>query len=235
MQNDVSRYCTKDLLQLATDKNDPDLAYQAQWTLFKRWEDGIDVSFLIDFIDTEDVNDRLRGAYFLFEVSPRSDSVKDAVLKLADDVLAECRRAFVGYLINSGWYDETAAQGLVRCIQDFDLRVRLNVIDWAIATTDQRFEDFSRLVLADARDFSSNTWEGRLKKRGIRALDIAGQVRCGVSVEKIKQAIPEEDGFTFDQLGVFESYYKRQRERQKPLDQQSAGEFDKFPDAGGSD
>lgn len=223
MHNELSEYSTQDLLDLTTNK-DGDVAYRASWTLFNRWESGVDVSFLIDFIDTEVVSDRLRGTYYLFEAAPRVDSVKNAVLKLADDVLAQCRRAFVGYLLDSGWYDDAAAVGLVNCIQDFDIRVRLKVIDWAIATTEARFEDFSRRVMADstlvsnsARVSSTDKWRTLIKRRGVRALGIARRVRGGESVAQIRATIVEEDGFTFDHLAAFESHYKRQREHRQTL------------------
>ncbi|WP_162843872.1 hypothetical protein [Allorhizobium taibaishanense] len=226
MQNDLSSYSTKDLLQLAASKTDRDLGYKALWTVFKRWENGIDLSVLIDFIATEDVNDRLRVTYFLYEVSPRSEMVKNAVLKLADDVMPQCRRAFVGYLIDSGWYDEAAAQGLVKGIEDFDIRVRLKVIDWAIEATDEQFHDFSHRVSADAAGLSADTWKGRLKKRAIRALHIASEVRCGISVEQLRATIPEEDSLTFDHLGVFETYHCRQRERRQTRRDQRKGGVD---------
>ncbi len=209
MHNDISKYTTRDLLQL-TGSDDGDLANRATCTLLKKWESGIDVSYLIDLIETEVVTDKLKAAYFLYEVAPRVDTVKDAVLGWGDDVLAECRRAFVGYIHSSGWYDENAARGLVNGIQDFDLRDRLKVIEWAIATTDERFEDFSRLLMSDA---TNEALQRGLKKRGIRALRIAHEIRRGVSVERIREAVPEEDGYTFDHLGAFEPHYRRQRKR----------------------
>lgn len=213
MHTDISRYATADLLQLSRRDDCDDLAYQALWTVFKRWEDGIDLPLLIDLIDTEVVSDRLRATYYLFEVSPRFDSVKDAVLKLADDVLAECRRAFVGYLINSGWYDDTAATGLVHCIDDFDLRVRLKAIDWAILATDERFEDVSRRVAADIDVPCRNRWAERLKKRRVAALTIARRVRGGESVADISATMPGEDSFTFEHLRAFEGHYRGVRTR----------------------
>ncbi|MUO78112.1 hypothetical protein GOZ78_08660 [Agrobacterium vitis] len=220
MRNDLSSYSTRDLLQLAAVENDRDLVYKAFWTVFRRWENGDDLSVLVDFIESKDANDRLRAAYFLFEVSPPSDMLKIAVLKLADDVMPECRRAFVGYLLDSGWYDETAAQGLVKGIQDFDVRVRLKVIDWAIKATDEQFDDFSRRLSADTANLSAHTWKGRFKKRAIRALHIASEVRCGASVDKLRATIQEEDSFTFDHLDAFVSHHRRRREqRHVPRDQ----------------
>lgn len=221
MHTDISEYSTEDLLRLSRSEADQDLAYQALWTVFKRWDSGIDTSLLIDFIDTEVIGEKLRGTYFLFEVSPRVDAVKDAVLELADDTLAECRRAFVGYLINSGWYDDAAAKGLVNCIQDFDIRVRQETIDWAILTTDERFEDFSRRVISGASEGvklpsgRANPWTERIMKRGIRALTISRRLRDGESVAQIRKTTPDEDGFTFDHLDVFESHYERQRKRRQ--------------------
>jgi hypothetical protein len=222
MHTDISGYTTADLLQLSRAKDRNDLAYRALWAVFKRWDDGIDLSLLIDLIDSEVVSDRLRTAYYLYEVSPRFDSVKDAVLKLADDVLAGCRRAFVGYLIDSGWYDDTAAEGLVHCINDFDLRVRLKAIDWAIFTTDERFEDLSRRVAADFDVPCRNRWPERFKKRGVAALTIARRVRDGESVADISATTPGEDGFTFEHLSVFERHYRRERARR--LEEQSPPE-----------
>lgn len=199
----ISDYSTKDLLQLTIGGENKDIRYDASQALFKRWRSGVDLALLIDFIVTEVVSDRRLGAYFLFEVSPSTESVRNAVLNLADDFLPECRRAFVGYLINTRFYDETAAKGLVKCIKDFDIQVRLRAIDWAIATNEELFEDFSRRVMAESRIPSSNRWRERLKQRDIRALAIARRVRSGESVAQIREVIRDEDGFTFDHLSVF--------------------------------
>ena len=218
MRTDISQRDTADLLQLSRSEDDEDLAHQALWTVLKRWEAGIDVSLLIDLISSAAVSERLRASDYLYEVSPRVDSVKDVVIKLADDVLAECRAAFVAYLINSGWYGDTAAEGLVRCIHDFDLRVRLKAIDWAILTTDERFEDFASRMMVDFNTPSRNPWTQRIKKRGLRALAIARCLRDGESVAQTRAAVPEDDSLTFDHLSVFESHYERQRKRRYPPD-----------------
>lgn len=217
MKNDFSRYTSRELLQLTTNENDRELAYDALQALFKRWERGIDVSHLIEFIETDDVQKRLRGTYFLFEVSPRIDSVKDNVLKLADDPLAECRRAFVGYLLESGWYDDIAAVGLVNGIEDFDIRVRLRVIEWAITTSDERFADFSARVTAAATTDAAprRRLVVLLKQRGHRALEIATRLRGGESVAEVRAGTQDEDGFTFDHLGVLEKHYPRRRQRSR--------------------
>ncbi|MBK5570678.1 hypothetical protein [Ensifer sp. SSB1] len=213
MHTDISRYSTADLLQLSRAEDCDDLAFRALCAVFKRWDGGIDLSLLIDLIDSEVVSDRLRASYYLYEVSPRFDSVKDAVLKLADDVLAGCRRAFVGYLVNSGWYDDTAAEGLVNCLHDSDLDVRLKAIKWAILTTDERFEDVSRRVVADFDMPCNNPWTQRYKKRGLAALTIARRVRSGESVAEVRTTTPGEDSFSFEYLEAFEGHSQRRRTR----------------------
>lgn len=215
MHSDLLQYSTKDLLELTNERAERDLAFEALQAVFKRWRDGIDVPLLIDFLESEVASDRLRGAYFLTEVSPRTVGMRDAVMKLANDDLALCRRAFVAYQISSDWYDDAVAEGLVSAIRDFDLRVRIQAIDWAIAATEERFEDFSRRVIADVSEHPSDTWPGRLRKSATRALEIAGRIRSGESVASIRTAVVEEDGFTFEHLDVFEWRYNRLAERRR--------------------
>jgi hypothetical protein len=166
-------------------------------------------------LESEKTTDRLRGAYFLGESDPRGDAIKAPATKLADDPLPKCRRAFVGYMTNSGLYGETIAIGLAECMLDFALEVRLAAINWAVYTADDRFEHFAQLVEAGEGATSFKTWLTPQMKRALRALGIARRLRHGESVEEVRKTTLEEDSYTFDHFQVFESRLKRYAERRK--------------------
>jgi len=217
MKNHLSTYSTEDLLRMSRqeDHSDSRFSYDAIQHVHKRWRDGIDVHLLVALLESKVTSERSLGAYYLMEAIPRSGVVKGPAIRLAEDSVADCRRAFVQYMTNSGLYDEAIAVGLAKCMLDSDLRVRLETINWAVYTTDDRFEELLRLVESGSGATDSATWRKPQMRRGLRGISIARRLRDGESVAEIRKSMPEEDSYTFDHFQVFESRVKRYNERRK--------------------
>ncbi len=217
MKIDLSDYSTEDLLRMSrkSTTDGEDWSYEAQQCLFKRWRNGIDLEYLVGLLESNTIRDRLLGAFFLGESDPRGDAMKEPALKLASDPLSNCRRAFVGYMTNSGLYSEKFAAALAECILDFAIEVRTATINWALYTTDDRFDNFARLVEAGTGTTDSATWREPQLKRGLRALGIARRLRNDESVDDIRKSTPEEDSYTFDHFECFKSRTKRYIEKRK--------------------
>lgn len=202
---------------------DHDLSHRATWELFRRWRQGIDLEFLVDLMRSKKSGDRLRAAYYLGEIGGAVEGLKTPATEFASDPLPDCRRAFVGYMSNSGFYDEPIARGLVNCLLDLDLYVRTATIKWAVRTTAERLDDFSRLVLSGTGRFelkfrntlSNDFWKKAVQDRGRRGLDIIRRLRAGQGVQRIRTEVPEEDSFVLDNLLFWEAHRERQREWQK--------------------
>jgi hypothetical protein len=191
-----------------------DFSYRAQECLFKRWRDGIDLEPLIALLESKTTDERLTAAYYLGEAVPRGD-LRQSAMHLADDRLSYCRRVFVGYMTNSGLYSEAIAVALAKGLFDFDINVRIETINWAVYTSDDRFADFSRLVASGAGVRDTEYWRESELKRALRGLSIARRLRDSESVEEIRKETPEEDSYTFDYFQVFEKRVNRYIERRK--------------------
>jgi hypothetical protein len=215
MEGDISAYSTEELLRMSSDQTNRDLGHEADKCLFMRWRDGVDLEYLVKLLESNKTTDRLLGAFFLGESDPRGNAIEAPATELADDFLPRCRRAFVGYMTNSGLYRETIAVGLAKCMLDFSLDVRLAAINWAVYTTDARFEHFAQLVESGTGATDYSTWREPQLKRGSRALDISRRLRNGESIEEIRKSTPEEDSYTFDHLQVFERRLQRYAEWRK--------------------
>ncbi|CAH1693025.1 hypothetical protein CHELA1G11_21231 [Hyphomicrobiales bacterium] len=177
MSNNLSEISTNELMKVADYKSNPnkDSAYNATEILFKRWRCGVDTEFLVGLLESEKTYERLRGAYYLGELGGAVEGLLSSAVKLADDPLSSCRRAFVGYMITSQAYDEAIARGLAKCLLDFHLPVRLAVIKWAVGTAGKRLEKFSQLVEVRAgavepsfrNPLSDEFWSESSRKRAI--------------------------------------------------------------------
>ncbi|MDT3382539.1 hypothetical protein RNI52_34760 [Labrys neptuniae] len=218
MNGNISECSSEDIIKnLIPDGLDGDLRYGAEQSLLKRWRQGVDLSFLVELIQSERTRDRLRGAYYLGELGAAVDSLKTSVTHLADDPLSECRRAFVGYIMNSGYYDEAIGAGLARCLHDLDLYVRVATIKWAVQASDKTFEAFSRLVKSGVggrkptfRNPTSNDfWNDANLKRAMRGLDIARRTRSKENIQDIRKEFPEEDSFVLDSLHFSQTHHER--------------------------
>ncbi|WP_190238089.1 MULTISPECIES: hypothetical protein [unclassified Rhizobium] len=213
----LSSHSTASLLDLIKDEKiaDEDLKFDAHLHLFRRWQDGQDLDFLVGFLISPITEERLKGAYYLGESVPKNEVVRDAAIELADDPLGYCRRIFVQYVLISNLYDDVVAVRLASGLYDFDIHVRIETINWAAYTNDKRFDHFSKLVLSGAGARKSKPWRAFDLKRGARGLEIARRIRDGEVIEKIAEDTPGEDSFTFDYLKNFEGRLSRYREKRK--------------------
>ncbi|WP_245503978.1 hypothetical protein [Rhizobium ruizarguesonis] len=97
------------------------------------------------------------------------------------------------------------------------LYVRVEVINWAVPISDERFENFSQLVEAGdgwpefrfPNPLSNDFWNASILKRAVRGLDIIRCIRDGKEIEQIKKDFSEEDSFIFDTI----QFSKTRRER----------------------
>ncbi|MBB4437156.1 MULTISPECIES: hypothetical protein [Rhizobium] len=191
--------------------------YAATQSVLRRWRQGVDLEFLVDLLLSESSRDRLRGAHYLAELGQEVEGLNVAATQLADDALSDCRRAFVEYTVNSGRYDQTISNALAKCLLDLNLYVRVEVINWAVHISDERFENFSQLVEAGAgwpefrfpNPLSNDFWNASILKRAVRGLNIIRCIRDGKGIEQIKKDFPEEDSFIFDIV----QFSKTRRER----------------------
>jgi hypothetical protein len=220
MPSDFTAYSTNDLLRMIHDGEDygKDFAYDALWrTVFRRWRKGIDLDPLIELLESEKSSERQRGAWYLDESNPPVDRMADVVVKLADDPVGNCRWRFVAYVTNSRLYSDAIADRLAACLLDRDLYVRARTIFWAIVANDKKFAHFSEAVLSGAGtnpyEFSNREstafWRESERKRAARGIEIAQRLRAGESVTSIRQSMPEEDSFSFDQLAFLNQAIKR--------------------------
>lgn len=175
-------------------------------TIYQRWRDGTDLDPLIDLLKSEAEDDQLDAAFYLIEVVPRHDTITQLAVAFADHRLSYCRKAFAGYITNTGLYSEAIAAGLAKCLKDANPFVRSETINWAVYAADDRFDDFSRRI----RGMSDP--EGL----GFRGLSIARRLREDERVKAIRQSMPEEDSFVFDYLQIFERRLMRYVAGRKP-------------------
>ena len=195
-----------------------DFAYNALWeTVFGRWRKGIDLEPLIALLQSEKSGERERGAFYLDEADPPADRMADVVIKLADDPVGHCRWRFVAYVTNSRLYNDAFAERLAACLLDRDLYVRARTIYWAVVVDDNTFAHFSEAVLSGAGtkaySFSNpeNTasWRESERRRAARGIEIAQRLRRGELVTSIRESVPEEDSYSFDQLAFLERDERR--------------------------
>jgi len=224
MPFDFAAYTTNDLLRMIYDGEDhgEDFAYNALWgTVFGRWRKGIDLEPLIELLQSEKSGERERGAFYLDEADPPADRMADVVIKLADDPVGHCRWRFVAYVTNSRLYSDAFADRLAACLLDRDLYVRARAIFWAVVASDEKLAHFSEAVLSGAGTkpyaFSDpkNTafWQESERKRAARGIEIARRLRAAESVANIRDSMPEEDNYSFDQLAFRDRAIKRALER----------------------
>jgi hypothetical protein len=195
-----------EFINFGSDK-DRDLRRDAEAHLLQRWRDGIDLDPLIHMLESKTVAERLNGAFYLIDAVPRSDRLIDIATRLSTDPLTYCRKSFVGYMTNAGIYDDTIAIGLAACLNDPKPVIRAETINWAVYTTDDRFADFSNLVIAGADRRRHET------AAGMRALTLAERLRAGVSVFDLESELVEDDRLILDCLQIFERRLKRYVDR----------------------
>ncbi|ACE89561.1 hypothetical protein RHECIAT_CH0000568 [Rhizobium etli CIAT 652] len=211
MSSDFSAYATGDLLRMINDGEDhgENFAYDALWgAVFKRWRKGIDLEPLIELLQSEKSGQRERGAWYLDEADPPADRTADVIIKLADDPVGHCRWRFVAYVTNSKLYSDAIADRLAACLLDCDLYVRARTVFWAVVADCKTFAHFSEAVLSGAgtkpykfRDPETTAfWRESERKRATRGIEIAQRLRAGESVASIRESMPEEDSYSFDQL-----------------------------------
>lgn len=220
MPSDFNRYTTSDLLRMIHDDEDygEDFAYTALWgTVFARWRKGIDLEPLIQLLQSEKSADRERGAWYLDEAGPPAHCMADAVIRLADDPIGNCRWRFVAYVTNSGLYNDAVADRLAACLLDRDLYVRARTIFWATVADDQTFFHFSEAVRSGAganpykfrNPENTSFWREAEHKRATRGIEIAQRLRAGESVTNIRETMLGEDSYSFDQLAFLDHAIKR--------------------------
>jgi hypothetical protein len=211
MKNDPSEFSVAELvsrIQSADEEDDSDFTGKAIWHLIERWRRGIDLEPLIDLLHSDKSGDRTLGAYCLCELDEPIEDMRIPVLRLADDDISHCRRAFVQFMAGARFYDELIGIALAGRLLDLDLYVRVSVLKWGIRTSAERFEHFSRLVEAGAgrRPFRFSNplcddyWNESERRRSIRGLDIIRRIRAGEEVPQFKGEFPEEDNFVFDSI-----------------------------------
>ena len=231
MKNDPSEFSAAELvsrIQSADEEDDRDFRYRAGRYLIGRWRQGLDLETLIGLLHSEKSSDRLLGAYYLCELAEPIEGLKGPVLRLSDDSISYCRRAFVEFMASAGYYDETIGIALAKCLRDLDLYVRVSVLRWGIGAPAEQFERFSRLVEAGAggRDLkffnplNTEYWNESELKRRLRGLNIIRRIRAGEAVPQFRSEFPEEDNFVFDSidfvrtLGELNAKWREMKRRQ---------------------
>lgn len=210
MKGELSAYSAETLLAMVREEeaSKRSFSYEAGQALLKRWRHGIDLEVLIELLQSKMTSDRIVGAYLVREIGGPVDGLRDAVLELADDALHDCRWSFVCFMLNARFYDEEIAIALAKCLRDFNLVVRVQAIEWAVFTADDRFKDFCRRVesgkgarsIAFSDPANTKFWTESDRKRATTGLGIAHRLRNEETVEAIRATTPEEDGFVFDSL-----------------------------------
>jgi len=225
MTNELSEHSAEELLRMIDDEIDrgEDFSYRATWNLIGRWTRGIELEPLIKLLQSETSRDRSVGSWYVRELCGPNEGLKEAVIDLAKDGLHVCRWTVPYFIINSGFYDETIAMKLAELLVDNHLVVREEVIKWAVYTTDEEFEDFSRLIESGASASKHKWhdpameafWNASERKRALRGVEIARRLRNWEAAEDIRLDIPEEDSFVFDGLHFSRGNIKRHLERRR--------------------
>jgi hypothetical protein len=215
---------TSELLAISaasgTDSND---RFAAEQELIKRWNKGEDLEGFIDLLASESSRDRCRAAYYLTELMQRVEGLDAAVVHLADDVIADCRHAFVDYAQYLDDHDHSVSMALAQLLLDMNVYVRLSVIKWAVRTSAERCELFIRLVEGGAgrpklrfrNPRSREFWDDAIVRRALRGVDIIRRLRAGEKVQQIRNAVTEEDSSVFDSFEFEESRAQRFAHRKK--------------------
>lgn len=201
---------------------DPDVRYEADWELIKRFRTGIDLPHLIALMQSDSLSGRSRAAFLIEEAATAHEALRQAVVGFADDPLTDCRRAFVKFVTDTRLYDATIAEALAKCLHDRDLTVRLFSILWAIDAPTASFDHFCALVGTGAglslptprrsnRQLLDNLRAVSLQ-RATRALAIARRVRSGESIGEIRATIAEEDSYVLCGLERF-LHLRQKRQR----------------------
>lgn len=230
MATAISRVPTAELIARgAAPDCDADARYEADWELIRRWRAGLDLPHLIALMRSDSTSGRSRAAFLVEEVATAHEALCEAVVRLADDPLADCRRAFVKFVSETRLYNATVAAGLAECLRDTDLTVRLFSILWAIDASAASLDHIRRLIEADVdrceppRTGTQGEWrEGRRLVdflRASRALDIAWRVRSGECIRDIGSTVTEEDSFVL--VGLERFLRLRQDRRRIPSAAQS--------------
>lgn len=232
MKGEYSAHAVQDLLRLMEDEeaSGESLENPLQQRLFDQWRDGLRLDPLIAFMKSGLTRERHSAAYYLGESVPRADSIRKLIVRFADDPLPYCRKAFVVYVLNTGIYDDEIAAGLARCLMDSDFHVRLDAINWAVFTTDERFEHFSELVRSGSQWLERDGWREPFLKRAERALVIAERLRNGESAGSIRLSMREEDSISFDYIEAFEGRFGRYAERRRTLSDRGGSSFPGYDD-----
>lgn len=221
MKNDPSEFSAAELvsrIQSAGEEGDRDFRYRAGRYLIGRWRQGLDLEPLINLLHSEKSGDRLLGAYYLCELAEPVEGLKRPALRLADDSISHCRRAFVEFTASAGYYDATIGIALAGCLLDLDLYVRVSVLRWGIGASTEQFELFSRLVEAGIgrrapkfpNPLSNEYWNESQLRRGIRGLNIVRRIRGGEEVPQFRGEFPEEDNFVFDSINFLRTIRERE-------------------------
>jgi hypothetical protein len=227
MSKELSEYSAETLLALLYDdddaERDEDFRSKAMWSLIGRWDRGVELAPLIKLLQSKESRDRSIGAWYLRELCGPIEGLKEAVIGLADDRLFDCRWSVPYFMLNSSLYDDTIAMKLAELLVDNHLVVRKQVIEWAVHTTDERFEGFSKLIESGAsitkyrsRDPAfAQYWGASEQKRAMRGLEIARRLRDWEAAEDIRADIAEEDSFVFDGLHFSRRIIQRWLERRR--------------------
>jgi hypothetical protein len=220
MRHDPSQLSTVELLnriQSDNEEDDRDFAYTAGRRLIDRWRLGVDLEPLIDLLHSEKSSDRLLGAYYLCELAEPVEGLKTPVLRLSEDSISHCRRAFVEFMASAGYYDQPIGIALAECLLDLDLYVRVSVLRWGIRAPAGQFEHFSRLVEAGTsrrvpkffNPLNTEYWKESELRRGLRGLNIVRHIRAGKEIPQIRGEFPEEDNFVFDSIDFVRTLQER--------------------------
>ena len=225
MIRELSEYSAETLLEMIYDDNErgADFNYEATWNLLGRWQGGTELGPLISLLQSGATRGRVCGCWYVRELAGPIEGLKASVIALADDWLHDGRWTFAYFMINSGFYDQTIATKLAKVLVDYHLVVRQEVIKWAVYTSDERFEDFSKLIESGAgasryKSFDAvnrEFWTASERKRAMRGLEIARRLRDWEAVEDLRTEIPEEDSFVFDSLHFSRGIIQRHLERRK--------------------
>lgn len=225
MTKEMSEYSAETLLEMIYDdvERDEDFRSNAMWSLIKRWDRGNELEPLIKLLVSDKSRDRSVGAWYLRELCRPIVGLREAVIGLADDGLFDCRWSVPYFMLNSSLYDDTIAMKLAGLLVDNHLVVRKEVIKWAVHTTDERFEDFSKLIESGASESKyewhdpamNEFWRGSERKRALRGLEIARRLRNWEAAEDIRIDTPEEDSFVFDGLHFSQRIIQRWLERRR--------------------
>lgn len=190
-----------------------DIRYASERSLIGRWEKRTDLPLLVDLLRSERDRERLYGARLLGEMRT-VDVLLPSVLPLADDVLPSCRLAFISYVSESGDYGAEIAEALARLFSDLELRVRQQVILWAVRAPAPVFADFSERLDAGAGlsplPPSRSNRLVRLYRdlrqadlvRRTRAITIINRLRNGDRVEALEHEIAGEDSLLWTWLAI---------------------------------